>query len=336
MWPFLDRAVDELWRKRWQRWLVRRHPRGIRTQVLGRDRVYIFLSRTGALFCAVLLAMLGGAVNYDLALAYVMVFLLMSMALVSIFHTFRNLLGLHLTAGRTEGCFAGERARFEILVDNPGSQPRQSLELTYHDTRAVCDVPNSDGTRVWLTLPAPKRGWLVVPRLRIDTHWPIGVFHAWSYANFEQRALIYPAPEADPPPLPVAAAAAGEGVPVPRGQDDFAGLRPFSRGDSPRRIAWKAAARGDVLPVKEFHGQAASSLWLEWDRLPPDMHTEARLSRLAAWVLAAFERGQTFGLSLPGRDIVPDHDEAHRDACLAALALYGERSDSTLEQNHAS
>jgi uncharacterized protein (DUF58 family) len=91
-----------------------------------------------------------------------------------------------------------------------------------------------------------------------------------------------------------------------------------------------------VLPVKEFHGQAAFSLWLEWEALPPDMDAEARLSRLAAWVLTAFERGLTYGLSLPGQEIPPGHDEAHRDACLAALALYGHRNENVEENVRAS
>jgi uncharacterized protein (DUF58 family) len=31
-----------------------------------------------------------------------------------------------------------------------------------------------------------------------------------------------------------------------------------------------------------------------------------------------------YGLRLPGRDIEPAQGQAHRDACLEALALYGE------------
>jgi uncharacterized protein (DUF58 family) len=290
--------------------------------------VYIFLSRSGALFCTVLLAILAGAINYDLALVYILVFLLASMALVSIFHTFRNLLGLELSSGRVEGCFAGERARFEVLLGNPGGVPRTNVRLRLEDMDVHCDVAAGDATRVWLSKLAPKRGWLAIPRIRIETLWPIGVFQSWSYAHFDQRALVYPAPELDPPPLPMAAASDGEGVQVQYGHDDFAGLRPFHRGDSPRHIAWKAAARGEGLPVKEFHGQAALALWLDWDALPPDMDAEARLSRLAAWVLLADERGLSYGLDIAGQQRPPASGEAHRHACLAALALYGERVDS--------
>lgn len=308
----------------WQGWLRRRHPLGPRTLRLAQQRLYIFLSRSGLIFVATLLAMLGGAINYDLALAYLLVFLLAAMALASIFHTFRNLLGLELAPGRAEPCFAGEAARFEIALDNPGRLPRRNVELRYGDDPPVAaDVAAGDGVRLWLSLPAPVRGWCVAPRLTIETHWPLGVFRCWSYAYFEQRALVYPRPEALPPPLPLAAEGIGEGVATPRGLDDFAGLRPFHRGDSPRHVAWKAAARDDGLMVKEFHGQAARALWLQWEALPVELAVEARLSRLAAWVLAAHAAGHAYGLALPERSLAPAHGESHRDACLAALALHG-------------
>ena len=48
---------------------------------------------------------------------------------------------------------------------------------------------------------------------------------------------------------------------------------------------------------------------------------EARLARLAAWVLQADRLGLEYGLRLPGRHIAPDSGAAHRRACLEALAL---------------
>ncbi|WP_269531070.1 DUF58 domain-containing protein [Chitinimonas sp. BJYL2] len=310
-------------RQYWNQWLQRRHPRG-GSQRLSQHRVYIFLSRGGAVFCVMLLALLGGAINYDLALAYLLVFLLAAMALVSLFHTFRNLLGLTLLAGRTQPCFAGETARFEIVLQNDNALLRQNLRLRYGEMAEATDVAAGDGARIWLGLPATVRGWLQAPRLRIETDWPLGIFRAWSYAYFDQRTLVYPRPEPDPPALPQADLGEGEGEATRRGQDDFAGLRPFQRGDSPRHIAWKAAARDDSLMAKEFHGTAAPSLWLDWDQLDRRLSTEAALSRLSAWVLQAEAEGQLYGLRLPGRTLPPAQGPDHRDACLAALALFGE------------
>ena len=42
------------------------------------------------------------------------------------------------------------------------------------------------------------------------------------------------------------------------GTDDYWGLRPYQPSDSPRHIAWKATARGDMLLTKVFVGRGAA------------------------------------------------------------------------------
>ena len=49
---------------------------------------------------------------------------------------------------------------------------------------------------------------------------------------------------------------------------------------------------------------------------------EARLEQLARWVVDAEERGDRYGLELPGVHIAPDRGAEHRHRCLAALALF--------------
>jgi uncharacterized protein (DUF58 family) len=63
---------------------------------------------------------------------------------------------------------------------------------------------------------------------------------------------------------------------------------------------------------------------LEWARLPGDLDTEARLSRLAAWVLAAERAARPFALTLPGFALPHAVDPEHRRAALTALALFPE------------
>jgi uncharacterized protein (DUF58 family) len=74
--------------------------------------------------------------------------------------------------------------------------------------------------------------------------------------------------------------------------------------------------------TKQFTGEAAAELWLDWRLLPPGFGLERRLSRLAGWVLAAERAGMQYGLRLPGVEIAPGRGDAHRAACLQALALY--------------
>ena len=81
-------------------------------------------------------------------------------------------------------------------------------------------------------------------------------------------------------------------------------------------------ARADKMLTKQFSGDSEGELWLDWRLLPAGLDLERRLSCLAGWVLAAQQSGALYGLRLPGEEIAPAHGDAHRAACLRALALY--------------
>jgi uncharacterized protein (DUF58 family) len=106
------------------------------------------------------------------------------------------------------------------------------------------------------------------------------------------------------------------------GNDDFAGLRGYHASDSPRHVAWKAVARTDDMLTKQFAGEGGVELWLDWQLLPAGYSVETRLSRLSGWVVEAERGGALYGLRLPGVEFPPSRGDAHRAACLQALALF--------------
>ena len=71
-----------------------------------------------------------------------------------------------------------------------------------------------------------------------------------------------------------------------------------------------AGARAALSGALAAHGKAVA-----------DMSLEARISRLARWVLDASHSGQTFGLRLPATVLAPAAGAAHEEQCLTALAL---------------
>jgi uncharacterized protein (DUF58 family) len=108
-----------------------------------------------------------------------------------------------------------------------------------------------------------------------------------------------------------------------RGEEDFAGLRSFHRGDSPRNVAWKAYARSGQLLAKQFSGADTSSQWFDFDDVG-EADVERRLTILTRWIIDADRRGEDYGLRLPGLAFPPAHGSAQRLTCLEALALFGE------------
>ena len=106
------------------------------------------------------------------------------------------------------------------------------------------------------------------------------------------------------------------------GDEEWAGLRGFRDGDSPRQVAWAAYARGRGLLVKTYESAAAHHRHFDLDSVP-GADIEQRLEQMAAWIVAAHARGERYGLRLDSQDIAPDGGSAHRARCLDALALYG-------------
>lgn len=308
-------------RQKFRNWAFRRTVE-TGTVVLNQRRIYILPTRQGFAFAFVLVLMLLGDINYNLSLGYVLTFLLATTGGISMLHAFRNMAQIEIHAGQIEPVFAGETARFVFHFNNPGNLERHQIHLHDDDGHhVVFDLPAQTSTPVTFDIPAMQRGWLDSGRLTLHTEFPLGLFHAWSYIHFDVRCLVYPKPAA-PQPLPAAATQDGSGKLPARGDEDFAGLRNYVAGDAMPRIAWKALAREQGLQVKQFAAFQGQELWLDWSQLP-DIAPERKLELLTRWVLDADVQGLQYGLRLPGGDVMPQHNAAHRAECLRRLALFG-------------
>jgi uncharacterized protein (DUF58 family) len=317
-------------KNRLMQWLFRLGETRSRVVVLKQRRVFILPTREGLLFGVVLFLMLAGSVNYNLSLGYVLTFLLGAMGINAMLHTFRNLAHLKITAGRASPVFAGEQASFTLSIENPGGAVRHSIGLTWDGSTATyIDIPVLQPELATIAVPAPHRGIVRPGRFKLYTQYPLGLYQAWSYLELDMECLVYPRPAPAGLALPLIAAANTSGERYGAGDDDFTGLRLYHPGDSPRQVAWKAAAREDVLLTKQFGGRSSAACWLSWDELPAGFSIEGRLSQLTRWVLDAHARGLAFGLRLPGTVFAPDAGDRHRDRCLKALALFGLHDEST-------
>ena len=241
--------------------------------------------------------------------------------------THGNLRGLTLHLRPPAPVFAGHGAMLEIVVTNP-RRLRLGLGLRVQDTPAGSpagtvwiDVPANGQETLRLSIVPPTRGRHGVPLLRIESVFPFGLFRAWSVWRPAAQVLAWPLPEDPAPPLPTANAQAGENAVARRGSgSELDGVRPWRRGDTMRQVVWKKVARSGELVSRETTAVGQRELWLEYSSTAAP-GIEQRLSRLAAWVLAAEAQGVASGLKLPGQTLAPNQGDAHKRA---ALDLLGE------------
>ncbi|MFW5453333.1 DUF58 domain-containing protein [Thioalkalivibrio sulfidiphilus] len=305
-------------------WLMRReHPAG-REITLHRRRIYILPTRQGLVFGLMLVVMLLGAINYSNSMAFLLTFLLAGLGANGIWHTHRNLLGLRITRLPLEPVFAGETAYCRYRIENPSHVPRRGLVLHRRDVQGAAIAAQARAEAVAeLPIVTTRRGSLRPGRFSLSTTYPLGLFRAWSWIQFDEALTVYPHPLAVDERFTDAGSSEGEGRPDPGLGEDFSGLREYQPGDSPRRVDWKALARTGDLYTRNFESPRGGELWIDWHALPAT-DTETRLSMLCHQVLLAHQQGIRYGLRLPGLELEPDQGADHRHRCLSALAHYGQ------------
>ena len=109
---------------------------------------------------------------------------------------------------------------------------------------------------------------------------------SWAWLHMDLAGLVYPKAAAEAPEPPASMSAQGHRKHDARGEEDFAGLRTYQVGDSPRHVAWKAYARGGDLLSKRFSGADTSSQWLDFAETE-GTDTEWRLQVLTRWIVDA-------------------------------------------------
>jgi uncharacterized protein (DUF58 family) len=307
-------------------------------QLRGR-RIFIVPTRFGFVYAGFLLLILLGAINYSSSLGHVLCFLLGSLGLVAMLHTYRNLAKIELHHAFSEPVFCGEMINFTVLFDNQSHHDCYQLDVAskqvltrtlnpfrlfkgYKHHYLVAILKAQKTTAMSITLSSDRRGYQPLGRIRIASQFPLGLYTTWSYFNTNASALVYPKPVGRLP-LPTATDHGQQSNHHKQsGVDDFSGFDIYRTGDPIHAIAWKAMARDDVMRTKQFTSSMGGTVILSWQHVAPLRDTEARLSQLSLWILQAEAAGINYGLSLATTTINYGHGKQHRHRCLSALALY--------------
>lgn len=308
-------------RQRFQKWVSNRIPPA-RSVTLNQKRIFIFPSRAGFFFGLSLFVMLIAAINYQNNMSFALTFLLATLFIIAVLHTFANLSGLTIHAVHAQPGFPGHQSEFEILIERTRRRTHYALYIKWpSSTDALVNLVDNNSERVSLHTAVGSRGWYNPGRLLIESTYPLGLLRCWTWVDLDLHALVYPRPEPCGP-LPGLATDTPDGSAIlVTGNDDFHGFRDYQRGDPLRQVHWKGLAKGQPLQSKQYGAFADSSVWLDWEAFP-GVDQELRLSYLCYWALEYETLNIEYGLRIPRLVIAPDVGLKHRDEVLKALALY--------------
>jgi uncharacterized protein (DUF58 family) len=224
--------------------------------------------------------------------------------------TWITLRGLRLARVVPESAALGEVVPVAVRVQNakklaPAVCLKIEDRLTFEGRPAVLQP-----SPVWLPFARPggrargtsfvtahERGWAKLGPFRISAEFPPGLFSASTTAGGEDRLLVVPRLGVLNRRLVTGLLARADYSPLSsrdasRGDDEFAGLREYRRGDPLRRVDWKMSARLPErrLLVREYEAPRARDAVVLLDTFLPNPNDQRRKSRL--------ERAITFSATL--------------------------------------
>lgn len=282
--------------------------------------IYVMPTMFGFWFGILLAFTAIGGLNFNNNMVLLLGFLLASIAQLTSLLAYRNLLGITLLGFRATPVFAGQAARFTVLLKNPEERLRFAIQLVSRESSDCTDIKLQSTGQFELDLMTTRRGWIEMESFRIENRYPLGFFRAWSVIIPKARCLVYPAPVPHPPPLPITGR--GDFGITRKGEGEHLhGLREYQPGDPLGRIAWRTSARHQMLYSRIMESPCEEACELNWYLLR-GFHTEEKLSILTAWILRAEHQQIPYSLEMPAVALPAALGEDHRNSCLEILALF--------------
>jgi len=304
---FIRRGKQRIRQRIWH-WLDQRVP-AVAQARLRQHSLFVFPTRFGFSLVALVILLYVLGTNYQNNLIILLAYLLLVLFVGSIVLSFLNLHHTTIEAHAVADAHVGDQAQIVIQFARADGMP-QALFCSWQE-QPLQVVTSS---QLLLPLAADRRGFHLLPRLKLQSVYPFGLIRCWSYIRLDTRYWVFPAPVASP----YTAAIADKN---PDSVDEWADLRLYQPGDSLRQLDWKRLSRQQQLLVHQYRAATVPSveLWLEPDPLLAGV--EAQLSDLAARALRAVDQQQPFGLRLGQVTVGIGEGQAHLRRVLQELAL---------------
>lgn len=279
-----------------------------------RERIYCIPNKFGFVAFGLFLVTLSAAGTYQNNLVFMMSFLLLSLGLIGILQTARNIRDVTIVDVNIKPAFAGEITFVQIALKNPTQDIKLNLKTSLKwlggkmDTECQ-ELQPGEIARVNLSLPLnQKRGIYKIKRLGLETLYPYSLFNAWKYEITDNEIYIYPKPfGADLPSEWIKA-----------NNEDFSGHKKYVDGDSVSRIDWKVYSKTNDLYIREFKDSNRPQIHIDW-AMAKQHDLEDKLSQLSLWIFQAHSKNINFEVQLPGFKSGMLSGEKHYKNCMEHL-----------------
>ncbi|WP_286235564.1 DUF58 domain-containing protein [Thalassotalea sediminis] len=289
--------------------------------------IYILPTLFGSSFMGfiVLLFILG--TNYQNNLILFVCYLLSSLFIVVMLHSFQNLLGIKVSC---KGEFYTQVDQALDVSLNISSQHKlYAVSYFFADQQSdFCSIVDGDST-LKSKVFYDQRGVHSLARFTLKSEFPLGLFRTWTHIRFPVSVVVYPKPlvcqVADLSPMLSDDDNGQSALPEFDG-DDFFALTPYQQGWPLSRVAWKNVAKGQAWQIKQTARTVRhDDLVLRLADMPASL-LENKLKQLCYLVLDLTQGQQSFAVELDKRKIATNKGVKHTQQCLHAIATYNQQT----------
>jgi len=307
-------------------WLSKRIPPSTKQQLSNRN-VFIFPSQFGFVYLLFVLVLFLLATNYQNNLIMLLSYLLASLFISSMLHSFFNLSGITLETPNEVKGFAGGVIYLPIKLSS--NKARFSLNFNLENQKSTSlDVINknnlvNENTKVLVPFFANQRGIFKVKRVKVASEFALGLFTCWTRLDFACQFIVYPQPLSLKLPINYLHHDdnSPQGALINNHGDDFYQLKNYQQGEPLTQVAWKHLAKGQGWLSKSYQQNQAKQLSLNIAEMPAS-DLEKKLSYLCYLVQEFYQTGLFFSLELKKGDILSGEGKLHLQQCLLALAEF--------------
>ncbi len=283
--------------------------------------LYILPTSFGVIYAIVVCTLFLCAINYQISLIFFMTFFMVIAAMVSAYKAQDNLKGLQIHCLNVSDAIAGKAIQIQlILVSEQETRYDVICQFYNQNTRTNNQIP-SGKTYMTLSLSTDKRGVFLLPKLKIASYYPFGLFYAWGYIYFASSYYVYPKP-VSPGFWPRFESKQSHANLFLTGDDELYELKkttePWRQAN---QVAWKITARGQGWYVKTLNTPEGLFVHLNINDLPK-VDIEHSLENLSFWLHQAEENGYFYSLQLNEIKTPTSKGSAHLTQCLRQLASY--------------
>ena len=282
--------------------------------ILSQKLIFILPSRYGCWFMLLMILLYLLGTNYQNNLILLVMYLMLSLFLLSIVLTYQNMSMLKLQCHTVTELFSGESGYVSIRLMS--DKPHYMLQMGFI-AQPMVEVPELTAS-IALPLKAVGRGCFSLPRIKISTVYPFGLWRSWSYVALQQKYWVYPAMLAGQQ-ISELSQQSTTGQQNPQPGDTIV---PYRSGDSLRYLLWKRLARDPYNPVirQEQYSAQPDPHWIEVPALSGEAKERA-LSQACQQLVTLAQGNALYGLKLPRIEVAQSSGPAHLQRCLQELAL---------------